>query len=343
VPENFHVLTKEEFKKSHKSAVRYQNVIVDEAHYFLGMKSALSKALHAFLKATKPNILMLTATPYRSSPWDVYRLLELLDHPTRPSYWRFSTQCFSQVRMGGRMIPVQRKGLEPILAEYIRQVASIVKLEDCIDVPDQIHEVEYFSLTEEQNDAIAASYDPLPIVRFTKIHQICGGTLKGDEYNDSQIFISEKLARMIELVESNPRMIVVCRYKSELRMLHEYFKQAKPKLLNGLIDGDVSGPEREAILSSFRNKDSYVLFVNASCAEGWELSDCPLMVFYSMDFSLLREIQMRGRIQRINNIKKNTYLYLVVEGTIDEDIYECVTVKKRDFHLAIYEKEGDKR
>lgn len=334
-----HIITKEAFKRDYKKLDPvYGSVIVDENHYFLGMKSALSKALYAFLKAYKPNVLMLSATQYRSSPWDVYRLLELLDYPNRPSYWRFNTQCFSQVRMGGRMIPVQRKGLEPLLADYVRQVGSIVAMEDCLDVPEQTHEVEYFSFTKEQKEAIIASYDPLPIVRFTKIHQIAGGTLKGDEYNPTQFFESDKLERLLSLFRDNKKMIIVCRYTHELQHIKKLMHQAQPERLVELIDGSVPPETRSKILKELDSKEEGVLLVNAACAEGWEFSTCPLMIFYSMDFSLLKYVQMMGRIQRINNIKKNTYIYLVVENSIDQDIHECVTIKKQDFHLAIYEK-----
>ena len=62
-----------------------------------------------------------------------------------------------------------------------------------------------------------------------------------------------------------------------------------------------------------------------------------VMVFYSYDFSLKNYIQIKGRIQRINNIKKNVYFSLVVKGTIDEDVFKCIQ-RKEDFDIEIYER-----
>lgn len=330
------ILTKEEFKRQVKHLPSYPAVIVDEAHYFFGMKSALSKALHAYFKThNTPHRLFLTATPYRSSPWDVYRLMELLGHKSIPSWFMFQNQFFYKVSMGGRMIPMPKKNMDRELTDYIRLVGSVVRLEDCIDVPPQIFDVEYFSLTKTQSKAIKEAYDPLPIVRFTKIHQICGGTLKGDEYSPSQVFESDKMDRLLDIVDTHDKMIVVCRYNNEIDILSDRLRQKGTHLVKS-INGDVPGEERQAILELLRMSPKYVLLVNAACSEGWELSDCPLMVFYSYSFSLLNYVQMLGRIQRINNIKKNTYLSLIVKGTIDEDIYKTIVDKKMDFHLSIY-------
>ena len=95
---------------------------------------------------------------------------------------------------------------------------------------------------------------------------------------------------------------------------------------------------KRQILSQLKNQDSYVLLVNAAVSEGWELSTCPLMIFYSYDFSLVNYIQMLGRIQRANNIKRNTYISLVIKDTIDEAIYKKIQ-KREDFHINIYAKE----
>lgn len=330
------IVTKEEFKKQLKTLPRFYSVIVDECHYFHGMKSALSKSLLAYFKVYKvPHRLLCSATPFRSSPWDIYRLMELLDYKERPSYSYFNNKCFYMVRMGPRMIPQARKGIEPLLASYVQQIGSIVKLEDCIDVPEQIFEVEYFSLTSDQIKGMKEAWDPLPIVRFTKEHQICGGTLKGDEYNKAKTFKSDKLERLEELVEQNNKLIVVCRYNHEIQVIRELLESKQTHKVE-VINGEIPPEERSNILSSLKESDKYVLIVNSACAEGWELSDCPLMIFYSMDFSLLKYIQMLGRIQRINNIKKNTYMFLLIKDSIDEDIFKTVIINKMDFHLNIY-------
>lgn len=332
------VLTKEEFKRDWKILNNYSNVIVDEAHHFFGRKSALMKSLKGYFKKWNTSYrLFLTATPYRSSPFDIFVMADLLGYPM--SYPVFFDQFFYNVRMGMRMIPMLKTGIEEDIAEIVKVFSTVVKLEDCIDVPPQSFETEYFELTKEQRQAKLGVPDILPIVRFTKFHQIMGGTLKGDEYSEAQVFKADKYERIVELAETNDKMIIVCRYNHEIEFLvnnlHKDSDHTHVRYINGSIEGDI----RHEILKDLKGKKRYILIVNAACSEGWALSDCPLMIFYSLDFSLLQYVQMTGRIQRIDNIKRNTYLHLVVKGEIDEDIYENVVIKKMDFHLAVYEKE----
>ena len=83
--------------------------------------------------------------------------------------------------------------------------------------------------------------------------------------------------------------------------------------------------------------DDCTIVINAACSEGYELPTFDLIIFYSYDFSLKNYIQMKGRVQRINHVKKNVYLSLMNRGTIDEDVKKSLD-KKVNFDLEIYGK-----
>jgi superfamily II DNA or RNA helicase len=325
------VVSKEEFKRDHQLIAPYKGVIVDEFHAFLGMKSQMMKSLKKYFQMyTTEYRYFLSATPYRSSPWDIYKMCELIGKPLNYSW--FERTFFNIVPMAGRMIPVAKKDIEPQIAELVQKVGSTVKLEDCFDVPTQSYETEYFDLTPEQKKAIANIKEILPIVRYGQEHQITGGTLKSDGYSPTQEFKSDKMDRLLEIVQDNNRTIVVCKYLHEVEVLMD--KMLDLKLNVAKITGKVE--DRHEILEILKRSSKYVLLVSAACCEGWELSDCPLMVFYSLDFQMLHEVQMRGRIQRGKNIKKNTYIYLTTKGSIDEEIFKTITIKKRNFLIEIY-------
>jgi hypothetical protein len=115
--------------------------------------------------------------------------------------------------------------MEPAVAQLVDKLGSAVKLEDCFDVPEQIYQQEYFELTKEQKDAIAGLNDVVPIVVWTKTHQICGGSLKGDQYVPTKYFKSEKVERLLELIKEHPLMAVVCRYNAEIDYLYKKSKK----------------------------------------------------------------------------------------------------------------------
>ena len=102
---NYIVITKETFRRDWDTLPKCETVIVDEAHHFAGMKSQMSKSLTKYLKKHKvENVLLLTATPYRSSPWDIYVLAKHLGYDWH--YYRFFDKFFTEIFVGrGRKVP----------------------------------------------------------------------------------------------------------------------------------------------------------------------------------------------------------------------------------------------
>lgn len=336
-PNSWVVISKEEFKKQVPLLQTHKQIIVDEAHFFSGMrsfrdKSQMLKALLFYIKLHKPkNIYLLTGTPYLSSPYNIYALAEILGH--KWDFKRFKEHFFHQVNMGGRFpVPVIKKNIEGDIAKLVAQIGDVVKMEDCIDVPEQVYQAEYFELTASQKQAMSEITETLPIVKWTKAHQICGGSLKSDGYIADQFFPCEKIARLKELVSENKKAVVVCRYNNEINMLTKELSKIKPVYQ---ITG--STKDRHGTVKLAEQEDDCVVLANSACSEGYELASFRLMVFYSYDFSLKNTIQIQGRIRRINNLKKNVYLSLVVKDSIDEDVYKSMLAKK-SFDIEIYDK-----
>lgn len=331
------VLSKEQFKKQLKTLPKYDALILDELHFFGNHKSQLTKSLLAYIKHHNPKYIYgLTATPYLSSVWNIYTYGLIFGRQWKWYTWK--NKFFTDIKMGARIIPVQKtkvdgRPIEEVVAKLVSQLGNTVRMSDCVDLPEQIFETEYFSLTPSQTKAIEELQDVLPIQRFTHIHEICGGTLKGDGYTEDKFFESNKLDRLIDLCQENEKIVVVCRYNNELAFIAS--KLAKIAKRSFVINGSVK--DRHSVVQEANSSQSCVVLVQAACSEGYSLETFPVMVFYSYDFSLKNKIQMLGRVQRINNIKKNAYISLIVKGTIDEDIYKCLE-KKQDFHIEIYAK-----
>lgn len=327
----YNILSKENFKKNLKNLPRYDCVIFDEGHYFGGVKSALHKSAVHYVKIHKVNfVYLLTATPYLSTPWNIYALAEILGY--KWNYIRYREEFFFPIKMGGRLIWKIRNNIESKIAALVNNIGNTVKIEDCVDMPKSVFELELFELTKSQEKGIELLDDILPIVRYTKIHQICGGILKSDGYSDEKTYESAKLDRVLELIEQSKKIIVVCRYNAEIKMIAEMIVSRQVLIINGSID------DKDTIVKKANESDDCVLLINAACCEGYQLPTFNLMVFYSYDYSLKNYIQMMGRIKRIDRPQRCVYLSLIVKDTIDQDIYENVVIKKQDFHAEIYER-----
>lgn len=327
------VLTKEEFRTQYNTLDCVYQVIVDEVHNgFLtpGFKSKMSKALKWYLEHhLVPRVLLLSATVYTSSPWNIFNLAHYTGHKWN---WRkFKDTFFFDVRMGPRMIPMVRKGSETKLAALTKKIASVVDIHDVLDVPLQNHlEPELFSLTAAQQRAIKENYDPVPIVRYTLQHEIENGILIGNEFKKPETYENYKIERIKALCEENKKVAVVCRYNAQIDVLKRTFKDAF------IIRGAVK--DRDRVCREAEAAEEAIILIQADCAEGYELPSFGLCIFASQSYSYTKWEQICGRFLRMNKPSRTTFVYLLTEGdSIDQAVYDAVK-RKEDFKINLYKK-----
>ena len=329
------VMTKETFRKEAKGLPRFDQVIVDEIHGgFLTphFKSQMSKMLRGYLKVHKvERFLGLSATVYTSSPWNIYNLAHYVGY--KLDYKRFDWEYFDHVRMGMRMIPVPKKGVEKKLAELVKKFASIVDIKNVIDVPLQNHlEPEYFALTKKQLGKIEESYDPVPIVRFTLQHEIENGILIGNEFKAKESFDCDKNDRILALVEENKKVAIVARYNYQIDVIAELLKEYKPMIIRG------GTKDRDKVCLEAENAPRAVVIIQSDCGVGFELPSFELCIFASMSYSYTAYEQMLGRFLRMNKPSRTTFMYLLTDGdSIDQAVYDAIQNKK-DFQINLYRK-----
>lgn len=337
------VLSKEEFKKQVKTLEQYDAVIVDEGHFFAGINSALTKALYWYLnkKYQIPVVYLLTATPYCSTPFNIYTLAKHLGYNW--NYNSFKQKFFYYIPMGAKSVPVLRQGMEEEIADLVKEIGDTVDKKEAIEnYIEPIDNVIKISLTKDQLEAIENVFDPVFIVRWTKQHQIENGfmydtiTEEEEEYNVLKAHITtydnNKLLEVLRLATIYEKFIVVARYREQLRV---YEKELKAKGYNVLVlDGDTK--DRQTVIDTANKFEKVILLIQASVSAGYELPSFRTMVFASLSFSYVDFKQILGRNDRINNVQENTYIHLVAEG-VDQDVFDCIQQKK-DFTLAIYKK-----
>jgi len=292
----------------------------------------MSKALRGYLKKHQvPRVLLLSATVYSSSPWNIYNLAHYLGH--KIDWVKFNYTFFDQIRMGRRMIPQPKKGCEEKLAKLTKEIASVVDIYDCMDVPLQLHcEPEYFSLTKQQEVAIKNNYDPLPIVRYTRQHEIENGILIGNEFEQTKYYENDKIERIKALCEENKKVAIVCRYNAQI----DYLISCLQLYSAFIIRGDVK--DRDTVCQEAEKAEKAVVLIQADSAEGYQLPSFGICVFVSMSYSYVKWVQLCGRFLRMDKPSRTTFIYLLTEGkSIDQAVYDAIQHKK-DFTIELYNK-----
>lgn len=352
------VMSKEEFRrdvdKLVEKGITFDTIIVDEAHTCLGVTpniqyrnkqpqpkaSQLFYALYKYTRICKPKRLYLVTATIVKSPMTVWGAGVILGKFSMESFYKFRQIYYVKLPMSGREVYAPKKDEETKkrLAGVVRNLGYVGRLEDYFDVPEQTFKNEYVELTTEQKKAISRAKIeyPDPIVAIGKIHQIENGVLAGDEYNEAQKFKENKIERIIEYSYEFPRMIVFAKYTQQINLLAEALRKEGRKVF--IMTGKTSN--RGELLEELKNKDEYVLIVQAQISAGWELPECPVMIFASMTYSFVDRVQAEGRILRASKLKKNLYITLMARypDSIDVAIKNSINNKK-DFDIAIYAKQ----
>lgn len=326
------IVSKEEFRKSWDDLPKFNAIIPDEFHFFANEKSQMSKSLRKYIKKHNPTYIWgLTATPYCSSAMNIFALANHLGHNL--NYWSFFNDYFYNVRMGTRMVPVQRPDIQDDLAILVKKIGSTMTLEECADVPEQTFETVFLELTKEQEKGIKEINDSVAITRWTKTHEVENGILKGDEYDPDKYFDCLKNDYILSLAEENKKMAIFCRYNLQIESLKILLESLGKKVF--VINGAVKN--RDEVVQQIEAESECVALIQASCSVGFEIPSVPVVIFASLSFSYVDYVQALGRVLRINKLKKNVYIHLVIKGGVDEDVYDCI-MKKQDFSFKIYEK-----
>jgi hypothetical protein len=173
-------------------------------------------------------------------------------------------------------------------------------------------------MTEIQGNLITA---PTVLVKASKLQQLCGGFIKSEEGEYFQAH-REKLDYFWSLMDGELRgksVVVVANYKPEMDAIAQGLRD------RGVSHVQIRGGKKHQYNPHDR---SQVTILNPSAGEAINLSHHDHMVIYSMNYSYLKWAQFKDRIVVVDTPEVK-YYYLLMEGTMDEIVYDAVLNKRR--------------
>jgi hypothetical protein len=333
------IMSRDDFRKlaTVEDFTGYTALIIDEAHYgFPTLKAQLHKKAQWFIKRYGISyIWLLTGSPYTSTAWSIYGLAKLLGYNW--NYRQFQERFFVQRWLGRRVIWEPRPGVQDEIARLVRLIGDAIPLSECADVPEQTYEVETFEKNNDQKkmEKMIRDNESNPLVRTTKYHQIASGVMIGTEFTEDLACDSAKNNRIIEYAEENKKLVVFSRYNLHLNLLSQMLSEKK--IPHAIINGEVE--DKEVIIEQAERAERFVLLINAACSVGYELPSFDLVLFASLSYSFVDFTQACGRVLRINHLKKNVYVIMLTEDSVDEAVWESIQ-NKQSFSDAIFSSQG---
>jgi len=357
------VMSKETFRRDHQSLPKYDVLILEEAHYFLGVTpytrqrnkvkipkaSQLYEAVQWYIKKYKPKrVILATATPNKT-PMSVWAAAQILGY--KWDFYKFRETFYFVLPMDrgyGQQIYAQKRDEASMerLAKATQKIGKVLSLKDIRDVPDQVFMDKEFELTAAQKKALKdlpSLFSGDTSLR-SKQHQIENGILYRDIFNEKTgkvertvtYFPNEKLDYIIERAIEFKKMVIFASYTAQVDMIAKALEKEGKKVF--ILDSRTK--DRKVIETQMEALESAYIVAQASVSSEWEAKSCPVMIFASLTNRNLDYIQGKGRIQRYDKVKKNIYIHLKTMGdnSIDEKWFNTI-MSGKDFNEAIYEKE----
>lgn len=292
----------------------YDGLVLDEAQDFASplftkQRSGRATAIYNYVKAhPKAHILLLSATPIRSTAWNLHTLACYLG-----VFWpirQFRDKFFFFTDMFGRWHYEPRKDWRTEIRPYLESIADIVLLKDCIDVPKHSHQV----ITIKQKEKAGC-------LDWHERHRAEQSDLKWE--------------KLKELLDGYRKAIVVVYY---LDQIDDYMKRIGKDRQVFVLNGQTKN--QDEVIEQAKKADDCVFILQASMGAGFSAAEFSVMIFASMSFKYVDYIQSTGRLNSTENIHENNYIYLL-GGRCDKAVYDTI-MAGHDFNPHVYMKNENK-
>ena len=317
-------------------------IAIDEATSIKSLRA--DRTQEAFILGDKAIMRrILTGSPIVQGPLDLFAQAQFLKKGLLgySNYYSFKTR-YAEIRpqrYGTRTFEkiVGYRDLDDLRSRVLKY-ASIIKLDECVDLPERVFKQVSVELTDEQKVA----YDDLKskaiayiqghevtainvLAMVTRLLQIVAGQLKIRE----NVYVSLKNNRLEALKQSvdecNDQCLIWCPYVQSARDIAEFLgKEAIHASSNYGID------ERQEVFDSFRAGNYKSLIMNPqSAGHGLTLIEASTSLYYTNGYNLEHRIHSLARNYRLGQTKKTLVVDYVSPGTLELQVLKALLDKEQ--------------
>jgi superfamily II DNA or RNA helicase len=301
------VITKEEFMR-----IPYKQqsaLVVDEADEFASplftkQRSQRAGRMYEFVRTYPTPTLLLTATPIRSTPWNLHTLLCFLRVYIPWQTWRERYFVLTERAYLPRPAYLPRKGWQKKMRPLIERYADVILLRDCIgELPPVTEKTIYMKEKSFHNPEWEGA------AAFIAEHR-----------HEQQ----EKEKEVLRIAQEYRKVIVVAHYVQQVKELQRILSKERQTFC---VYGAVK--DQEKIVREAQEVDECFLILQASLGAGFDADTFSCIIFASMSYRARDFVQMKYRVRRIQNLHPVSY-YFIIGGKCDKAV-KCAVNAGRDF------------
>ena len=280
-----------------------------------------TKRTRAIMKLKYENLILLSGTPVNGAYEKLYSQIRMLGwNITKTKYWE---DFIDYVMLPVGLFSIKKvRGYHNIgkLKRKLRELGCVfMKSEDVYSLPEQIvtnikipNVPHYKKMLKDDYVKIKETelIGSTSVTKLLRLRQLCG------IYND------HKTNALLDLLEcAEDRVIVFYNFTSELEALLEAVKKLERPVC--VFNGDNKD------LKPFYTNDRCILFAQYQAgARGLNLQDANKIIYYTLPLSSELYEQSKKRTHRLGQKRRCFYYNLLVENSIENEIYKSLQEKK---------------
>jgi SNF2 family DNA or RNA helicase len=311
---------------------KWDCVIIDESSSFKNYASVRFKALKPVCKYVKYHV-NLTGTPIPNGYQDLWSQIFFCDSGERlgRNITQFRKKFFHSSGFNGYGYTLNPAADEQIKA-LVSDICMTMNASDYITLPERLESVcaitmpatikeQYKTLEKKFVISIKDVNVVVPTVAAlgNKLMQLCNGAIY-DKNGETHHIHDAKIDYLRELLEDNPNenVLISYNYKSDVVRLKKAFPEAV-----------ILGTNTKEVDDWNAGNIRILLAHHASAGHGLNLQfGGNVVIWFGMTWNLEGYQQFNARLLRRGQAKAVRIIHLLMKGTIDEKIYEAVSVHK---------------
>lgn len=316
------VLSKDDFKKH--PLKKWSAIVLDEADEFAAplfvrskkKRSQISTKTYELIRLYNVPTMLLTATPIRSTPWNLHTLLCYLyiyiDHKVfREEYFFLDKAPFLQ-HMAYFPVKDWREKIVTLLEKH----ADIVLLRECVKYLPPVEEIKI----------------KMPVIPMTENKELGSSARFIARHKHEQ---KEKHKEILSIAKDFRKVLVVAYYREQIDELKKHLEKDRQTFV---VHGAVKNQE-DILKQANEKSDECFLIVQASIGAGFDADTFSCVIFASMSYMVRDFVQMKFRVRRIHNLHPVKYYYLIA-GKCDRNVQRVINLGK-DFVPSEYKYDED--
>ena len=321
---------------------------IDESTAIKSPKASRTKALIKMSGMAKYRRI-LTGFPVTQSPMDLWAQCRFMDKDLLgdcgDNFFQFQYRyaIMNKRTMGAHSFNqiVGYRNLEE-LSGMLKNFSSRVMKDECLDLPSKIYIQRDVSLSDDQ----ARIYGDLKeyalahiedqefmtatnvMTQLLRMQQVLSGHTKSDNGEMFEIKDNRLDELMNCLEESGGKAIIWSRFRYDVKRIAAALVKKYGPRSTVTYFGDTSDDDRTDAIERFQNGDARFFVGNPQTGGyGITLTAATTVIYFANSFDLAVRMQSEDRAHRIGQTEHVTYIDLIAEGTIDEQIVKALRSK----------------